>query len=321
MNFWHQLKKPILCLAPMEDVTDAAFRQILAKYGKPDVIFTEFASTDGLCSAGKDRILKDLTFSEIERPIVAQLFGSKPDHFYQAAEIIKNLGFDGIDINMGCPDKDVIKQSSGSDLINHPDLAREIIKATKAGAGDLPVSVKTRIGFHTDIIAEWIGELLKENPAAITIHGRTKKEMFKAPCHWESIALAKEIAKDSETLILGNGDIQSREAGIVLAEKYNLDGVMMGRAIFGNPWYFNPDIKKSDLSLSEILTVLIEHSKLFEELLSDTRHFINMRKHFAWYLKGIPETKDLKIALMSANNFHDVENTVNKFLNQHSHTL
>lgn len=316
MSFWHELNKPILVLAPMEDVTDAAFRYVISKYGKPDVIFTEFASVDGLCSVGKDRILKDLTFTESERPIVAQLFGSNPDLFYQSAQIIKDLGFDGIDINMGCPDKDVIKNGAGSALINQPELAKNIVRATKAGAGEIPVSVKTRIGYSTDQTTDWIPQLLKAKPAAISLHGRTKKEMFSSLCHWESIKLAADIARESGTLIIGNGGIRDREEAIKLANRYQLDGVMIGQAAFGNPWFFNADVKKADLQLKQIVSVLIEHAEIFEKLLGDTKSFINMRKHFAWYLKGIPNAKELKNNLMKSTNLIEAKQIVQELKKQ-----
>src|SRR3989339_2233103 len=184
LGFWikslkrsRRQKKPIMCLAPMADVTDAAFRRMFVKYGRPDVFWTEFVSADGLCSAGKNNLLIDLKYSERERPIVAQIFGATPQNFYQAAKLLKKLGFDGIDINMGCPDKSVEKQGAGAALIKNPKLAQEIILATKEGSGGLPVSVKTRIGYNINIIEEWTEALLRAKPAAITFHLRTRKEM------------------------------------------------------------------------------------------------------------------------------------------------
>ena len=180
MNFWEKLNKPIFVLAPMADVTDAAFRRIIAKYGKPDVFWTEFVSADGLTLApeeGRKKLLRDLEYSESERPIVAQFFTSNPENMKKAAELAVELGFDGIDINMGCPDKSVEKQKAGAALIKNPKLAREIIRAAKAGAGSLPVSVKTRLGYNKDELETWLPELLAEEPAVVTIHARTRKEM------------------------------------------------------------------------------------------------------------------------------------------------
>ncbi|KKU06531.1 MAG: tRNA-dihydrouridine synthase [Candidatus Collierbacteria bacterium GW2011_GWC2_45_40] len=219
------LDRPILALAPMADVTNAAFRQIIAKYGKPDVVFTEFVSCDGLCSKGRKNLLPILKYTEKEKPIVAQVFGAKPENFYESAKLIKKLGFDGIDINMGCPDKKVIKQGAGAALINNPKLAQEIIRQTKKGArlsggqaGEMPVSVKTRIGYDKydkNEFKKWLTVLLECEPAAITIHARTKKEMSLVPAKWEVVAEAVKIRdeffdnKKDKTLILGNGDVQS----------------------------------------------------------------------------------------------------------------
>ena len=197
-GFWGKLKRPILALAPMADVTDAASRRIIAKYGKPDVMWTEFVSCDGLCSAkGRKALLVDLKYSEAERPIVAQIFGSTPAHFYECARLLKKLKFDGIDINMGCPDRKVEKQGGGAKLMLNPQLAQEIIRETKRGAGGLPVSVKTRIGYNQRDVAKWIGTLIEAEPAAITIHARTRKEMSKVPADWQAIAEVVRLVRAS----------------------------------------------------------------------------------------------------------------------------
>ncbi|MBI2463511.1 tRNA-dihydrouridine synthase family protein [Candidatus Peregrinibacteria bacterium] len=210
-GFWKQLAKPFFVLAPMADVTDSAFRQIIAKYGKPDAFFTEFVSTDGLCSIGRKNVMMDLYFTESERPIVAQIWGRNPEHFYTSALLLQELGFDGIDINMGCPDANVCKQGGGAALLKEPELAQTIIRETKRGAGKLPVSVKTRMGYNVDILEDWIPKLLETEPALITVHGRTKKEMSDVPAHWDRIGRAAEIVRSrgSKTLILGNGDVQT----------------------------------------------------------------------------------------------------------------
>ena len=175
-GFWGELKRPILALSPMDDITDAACRRLVARCGKPDVMLTEFVSVDGLCSAGRKRLLEDLRFDECERPVVAQLFGTNPELFRRSAELVVSLGFDGIDINMGCPVKAVCNTGSGSSLINEPELAIEIVQATIEGAGKLPVSVKTRIGYSKIQTEEWTAHLLKARPAALTFHLRTRKE-------------------------------------------------------------------------------------------------------------------------------------------------
>ncbi|OQA03608.1 MAG: putative tRNA-dihydrouridine synthase [bacterium ADurb.Bin400] len=302
----------------MEDVTDPAFRFIVAKYGKPDVTFTEFASADGLCSVGRNRIKKDLHFSDIERPIVAQIFGATPEHFRQSAELIVSLGFDGIDINMGCPDKAVVKQSAGSALINNPKLAQEIIHQTKRGASGLPVSVKTRIGFNNIDVENWIPYLIEAQPAALTIHGRTKKEMSKVPNHWDVIGQIADMATGSGIKIIGNGDISSLDEAKEKAAQYHLDGIMIGRAAIGNPWFFQPGIQPT---LENKLGVIIEHARTFDALLGDYRNFASTRKHIAAYLKGYNGVKELKVKLMLTTNTEEVKQAIEEYINRSDKTL
>ena len=242
-GFWKNLPKPIFGLAPMANVTDAAFRQIIAKYGKSDVMWTEFVSCDGLQSPGRNELLIDFIYSEAERPIVAQIFGSKPDNFYKTALLIQELGFDGIDINMGCPDRNVEKQCAGAAMMKNPKLAAECIEATRRGAGKLPISVKTRLGFNKNELDTWLPHLLESDLAAITIHARTRKEMSKVPARWEEIKRAVEIrdkhdSTPDHTLILGNGDVVDIADGRKKIAETGADGVMIGRGIFGNPWLF-----------------------------------------------------------------------------------
>lgn len=239
MNFWQKLNKPFFCLAPLADVTDAAFRRIIAKYGKPDIMWTEFVSADGLVSEkGREHLMIDLAYTEAERPIVAQLFSGHPNKMKEAAALCAKLGFDGIDINMGCPDRSVEKQGAGAALIKDFKLAQEIIRAAQDGAGGLPVSVKTRIGYGKDILEEWLGVLLETKPAAITVHARTRKEMSNVPARWETVSRAVKLAQNSGTLIIGNGDVKDLADARVKAEETGADGIMLGRAIFGNPWLF-----------------------------------------------------------------------------------
>src|SRR3989338_9208809 len=213
-GFWGKLPKPIIGLAPMANVTDAAFRRIIAKYGKPDAMFTEFVSADGLMSEGREKLLVDLMYSESERPIVAQLFSGNPEKMCEAAKLVKKLGFDGLDINMGCPDRSIEKSGAGAALIKNPRLAREIIRAAKEGSG-LPISIKTRLGYNKDTLEEWLPELLAEKPAVVILHARTRKEMSKAPARFERVKRAVEIRDECQktlavkTLILGNGDVMN----------------------------------------------------------------------------------------------------------------
>src|SRR3989344_830477 len=204
-HFWQDLKKPIFALAPMADVTDAAFRRIISKYGKPDVMFTEFTSADGLALApeeGRKKLLKNLEYSEIERPLVAQFFTSSPENMKKSAELAASLGFDGIDINMGCPDRSVEKQGAGASLMKNTKLARELIKAAHEGAPNLPVSVKTRTGYSKPDLENWLPEILEEDLAAVTVHARTRKEMSKVPARWEFVKRAVETRNQCQDNIL-----------------------------------------------------------------------------------------------------------------------
>jgi nifR3 family TIM-barrel protein len=313
LGFWAELTKPIYSLAPMADVTDAPFRRIVTKYGKPDVFWTEFVSCDGLCSRGRPKLLRDLKYSEQERPIVAQFFGTNPEHFYQSAQLAGELGFDGIDINMGCPVKVICKNGSGASLIKTPDLAGEIIRATIDGAGDLPVSVKTRIGYNSIITEEWVRYLLDTKPAAITLHLRTAKEMSKVDAHWDEINIAVQLAAGTGTLIFGNGDVPDLDTADRLVSETGIDGIMLGRAVFGNPWLFNRERKKEDISLNERFSVMVEHSRLYEELFGPEKSFLLMRKHLFAYATGFSGAKQLRGLLESVNSSKDVEQAIVSF--------
>ena len=342
-NFWKELEKPFFCLAPMSDVTDFAFRQILAKYSKNRenknrvVFWTEFVAADGLADKlGRKKLAHILEFKENERPILAQVFGANPENMEIACRYIASLDFDGIDINMGCPDKSVISQGAGSALIRTPELARKIIQSARDGiksAGkDIPVSVKTRIGFNQEEIDKWLPELLKENLSALTVHLRTKKEMSLVPAHWELmpkiIALRNKISP--ETLIIGNGDVQDLEDAKEKAEKYKCDGIMIGRGVFGNPFFFKNLTLRPLLTgegwgeVKEKLEILVEHTELFEKTFMDTnptsprlrgaKNFAVMKKHFKAYVNGFEGAKELRIKLMETENARDVKKIINDFL-------
>jgi len=325
MIFWNKLEKPFFCLAPMSDVTDVAFRFMLAKYGKNKenkdqvVFWTEFVAADGLCNKlAKKKLSHMLEFSERERPIVAQVFGSNPENMKKACQYVASLGFDGIDINMGCPDKSVVSQGAGAGLIKTPALARKIIQAAHAGiesAGShIPVSVKTRIGFNKEEIDSWIPELLKEDISALTIHLRTAKELSLVPANWDYLKQIKELIKKSgkEILLIGNGDIRDMEDARIKAQEYGCDGVMIGRGIFGNPWFFSGYTP----TLEEKLRAMIEHTKLFEKELSIPKHksFAVMKKHFKAYVNGFNGAVELRIKLMETNNAREVEKILLNFI-------
>lgn len=299
----------------MANVTDVAFRAMFAKYGKPDVIWTEFVSADGLCSPGKDMLLRDLEFSEKERPIVAQLFTSNTEKMKEAAALVESLGFDGLDINMGCPDKSIEKQGAGAGHIKDPKKAIEVIKAARLGAPNLPISVKTRIGYNKNEIDTWIRALLEQKLPALTVHLRTRKEMSDVPAHWELMPLIVKMRDEisPETLIIGNGDVQDMEDGRKKIEETGCDGVMIGRGIFGNPWFFTGK-KLTDMKPEERLKTMLEHAKLFDKKLGDIKNFAIMKKHFKAYVSGWDGAKELRIKLMEVNNIEEVEKIVKDYL-------
>lgn len=346
-NFWKNLKKPFFCLAPMSDVTDIAFRSILAKYGKNRenknrvVFWTEFVSADGLSNKfARKKLAHILKFKECERPIVAQVFGANPDNMKHACQYIASLGFDGIDINMGCPDKSVISQGAGSALIKNPPLARKIIQAAHSGiesAGlSIPVSVKTRIGFSKEEIDVWIGELLKEDISALTIHLRTTKELSLVKADWNHIKKIKKLIKKNgkDVILIGNGDVVDIDDARKKYKDFGCDGVMIGRGVFGNPWFFSfafsnflslrpspserdPRDQKIERSfVKEKLKILIEHTQIFEKELSGPKHksFAVMKKHFKAYVNDFPGAKELRIKLMETENAKQVEKIINNFL-------
>jgi nifR3 family TIM-barrel protein len=319
-NFWTKLPTPFFALAPMADVTDAAFRRIITKYGKPDVLWTEFVAVDGLLSPGRKVLLRDFMYTEMERPIVAQIFGGNPDHYREVARMLAELGFDGIDINMGCPDKNVEKQGGGASLIKDPKRAQAIIRATMEGAPNLPVSVKTRVGYNAIHIDSWIPALLDTGLAALTIHARTRKEMSLVPARWEHVAEVVKLrdARSLQTKIIGNGDVRSVVEGRALAQLHGADGVMIGRGIFGNPWLFTSSGEvPGETERERIVTklrVMVEHTKLYVELLGDVKNFAIMKKHYKAYVNGFDGAKELRVALMDSESVNDIESLVNSFV-------
>ena len=331
MGFWTTLQKPIVVLAPMADVTDAPFREVIAKHGKPDVLWTEFVSCDGLFRGGYDRLIHDLKFDESERPIVAQLFTSNPKYMEKGARLALELGYDGVDINMGCPDRSIERQGCGCAMIKNPKNARAVIRAAMKGASHkgkrIPVTVKTRLGYNTDELETWLPELLAENPAVVTIHARTRKEMSKVPAKWDRIKRAVEIRNNlkSETLIFGNGDIMTPEEAFAVAKETGADGVMIGRGIFGKPWLFaNLEERKKaflkgesfdvvELSLEKRLRIAIEHTRLFEKYLS-FKNFSIMKKHFKAYITDFPKASELRNRVFQAENGDEIEEVLEYFI-------
>ncbi len=356
LSFWSEIPKPVIGLSPMDGITDASFRYITAKHGGADVTITEFVSVETAFHAPQS-LIKDLTYSELERPIVAQVYGHTPEMFYKVAHIVCELGFDGLDINMGCPAKKVAAKGSGAALIRTPELAQSIIRNVAQGISDwrdgqtldqlsldpeliekikwanhfrtdwetppvrkaIPVSVKTRLGFDQVVIDEWIQTLLEAHLAAITIHGRTLEQQYKGSADWAAIAQAVAAAKHSETLILGNGDIRDMNDICRRVQETGVDGVLVGRAAQGNPWFFGgkEQIKEAlrsgdpvtapnnSVGLTERFNVMIEHARLFEQH-RGPQAFVGLRKHLAWYCHGTPKAADLRAQMVCLNNVNDL---------------
>lgn len=320
-SFWNNLPRPFFALAPLADVTDSAFRRIITKYGKPDITWTEFTSADGLCDKeGRKHLKINLDYTEAERPIVAQLFSGNPAKMKEASKYVASLGFDGIDINMGCPDRKVEKGGAGASLIRNPKLAVEIIRATIEGAGGLPVSVKTRLGYNKDELDTWLPAILGEGVSAVTIHARTRKEMSDVPAHWDRVKRAVEIRNElkSSALILGNGDAIDFEDAKKKIKETGADGVMFGRAIFGNPWLFSDSSRagRGVVDIKTKLQVMAEHATLFQRLFKKKKNFAIMKKHFKAYCSGFPNAKELRVQLMETNGADDVAKIVETYLNR-----
>ena len=314
LNFWQSLQKPIIALAPMEDVTDTVFREVIRSVSEQDalhVMFTEFTSTDGLCNnKGREFVSTRLVVNETERALlkatntklVAQIWGSDPEKFHESAKLISAMGlFDGIDINMGCPVKKVVKNKSCSALINYPELAREIIVAIREGTR-LPVSIKTRIGFNNVITEKWIGNLLDENPAAITIHGRTQKMLSTGNAMWTEIGKAVQLRneRNSDTLILGNGDVDSYATVLARVRDFGVDGVMVGTGIFKNPWLFNKS--QSEITMEMRIALLVKHITLYNTSFGETQNYNVLKRFFKIYLNGFEGAAHWRDQLMHTKN-------------------
>jgi tRNA-dihydrouridine synthase len=361
MNFWSALPRPIMGLSPMDGVTDASFRSIVARQGKPDVTFTEFTHVHDICR-GPEVCLETLVYSEIERPMVAQLYGNNPDLFYQAAHAVCELGFDGLDINMGCPSKSVASSGSGAGLIRTPELARAIVQAARRGIEDwaggrtleqagfkparvaafrrlneergganpaarraLPLSVKTRLGYESVMVEAWVEHLLSEQPAVISLHGRTLRQMYRGEADWSAIARAAQLVKGSGTLVLGNGDIRSLQEAVGRVQEAGVDGVLVGRAVLGAPWFFrekerareadgmNAESEACDaIPLDQRFAVLLDHARQFQALCGQGR-FHRMRKHLGWYCKAFPHAAALRARMFRVSSVSDLETVLDEY--------
>jgi len=307
-SFWQKLPKPILALAPMEDVTDTVFRQIVALCARPTVFFTEFTSVDGLFSRGREAVIHRLDYTESECPIIAQIWGNTPELFYKTATLIAEMKFDGVDINAGCPKKNVTSHGGGACLIQDPPLMKEIIKATKEGG--IPVSVKTRLGYKK-ISYDWIQFLLEQDLDALIIHGRTVAELSKVPAHWDEIGKAVKLRNDmsKNTVIIGNGDVIDYRDAVKKCEEYGTDGAMIGRGIFHNLWAFDKNGVSHMDDHKELLRTLRKHMRLFEQT---GKNFAILKKFFKIYVQGFPHASDVRERLMETSSSREAEAILDK---------
>ncbi len=365
-SFWDTLSQPIIGLAPMDGVTDAPNRTMHGLYGRPDVVLTEFTNVEGLWR-GSDRIFRDFLYTPAERPVVAQIFGGRPEYFYKAAHVVCELGFDGLDINMGCPASSIANKGGGAALIRMPETAKAIIRASQQGVRDwangqtledlemdperiqhirqmneervriwgdntkierrlLPVSVKTRLGYDSIVITDWVQELLELEPHVISLHGRTLTQHYKGEANWDAIAAAAEIVRKTDTLVFGNGDIHSLYEAAQRIRTTGVHGVLIGRATFGNPWLFHDREKLKELlraginpthenlpdpepSREERLLMALEHARVHAKLKGED-HFIELRKHMGWYLGHFPGAKHIRNELVRIHSLADVERII-----------
>lgn len=319
-NFWAELPKPFFILAPMEDVTDVVFRHVVQAAGAPDVFFTEFTNSDSYCHPeGRDSVRGRLVFTEDEQPMVAHIWGDKPEYFREMSIGLAEMGFKGIDLNMGCPVQNVAGRGKGSGLILRPDVAAELIQAAKAGG--LPVSVKTRLGY-TELgeMEAWLTHVLQQDIANLSIHLRTRKEMSKADAHWELIpevvALRDRIAPQTKLTI--NGDIPDRTKGLELAEKYGVDGIMIGRGIFKNPYAFEKEPKEhTSEELLGLLQLQLDLQEHYAKMVP--RSIAGLHRFFKIYVKGFPGASDLRAKLMNTKSTDEVRQLLAEFAEKKNH--
>ncbi|MDP3090639.1 MAG: tRNA-dihydrouridine synthase [Nitrospira sp.] len=363
MNFWSTLPHPIMGLSPMDGVTDATFRRVIAQHGRPDVTFTEFTHVHDVCR-GPEFLLNTLAYSELERPVVAQLYGKDPALFYQATHAACELGFDGIDINMGCPSKNVASSGSGAGLIRTPDVARAIMQATNRAIHDwangqtleqvgfkpariaaiqamnagrqraaqvqrrvLPLSVKTRLGYDSVIVEDWVSHLIHEKPVAITLHGRTLQQMYRGEADWSAIARAVQLVEGTGILLLGNGDVQNLNEVVSRVRSTQVDGVLVGRAVLGVPWFFrakeqaraltkadasDASIQDQPIALDARFALMLDHARQFQAICGPGQ-FHRMRKHLGWYCKGFPHAAALRGQMFRVSSAEDVEAMIARY--------
>ncbi|MEN2767690.1 tRNA dihydrouridine synthase [Ornithinibacillus xuwenensis] len=315
-NFWRDLPRPFFILAPMEDVTDVVFRHVVSEAARPDVFFTEFTNSESYCHPkGHHSVRGRLTFTEDEQPIVAHIWGDKPEYFREMSIGMAKEGFRGVDINMGCPAPNVAPNGKGCGLIRRPEVAAELIQAAKAGG--LPVSVKTRLGYtDVDEWHDWLTHVLKQDIVNLSIHLRTKKEMSNVDAHWELIPEIKKLRDKvaPDTLLTINGDIPDRQTGMELAQRYEVDGVMIGRGIFKNPFAFEKQSKEH--SSKELLDLLRLHLDLYDQYSKEyvARSYKSLQRFFKIYVRGFRGASELRNQLMGTESTDDARTLLANFV-------
>ena len=337
-SIWRTLPQPIIGLAPMDGVTDSAFRHIVATYGKPDIVFTEFTNVHDICS-GRLKALDSLRYSEAQRPVIAQIYGKDPALFYQAAHVVCDLGFDGLDINMGCPSKNVASSGSGAGLIRTPNLALELMDRTRKGIQDWGDGQSLAdLGLKSSAL-QAIAQLKAEHPElsqqgrpeVIAIHGRTLSQLYRGHSDWEAIALATQRIRKHGIGVLGNGDIQTLEEATVRIQESGVNGVLIGRGALGNPWIFQGihqlrealssgsplKFKILEPSLDEKFQAMINHAQCFEAIHGPER-FVRMRKHLGWYCSSFPHAAAMRSQMVQTKGSRDVMDILHTYLKSHT---
>ncbi|THB67601.1 MAG: tRNA-dihydrouridine synthase [Spirochaetaceae bacterium] len=319
---YQKLPKPFFSLAPMEDITDRVFRQLVTSLGRPDVFYTEFQSAKAI-SAKRRTTMDALNFSSEERPLIAQIWGNQPEEFYQAASLLAEMGYDGIDINLGCPVRKIVKKGSCAGLIGEYERCRELFQAVRegtaaAGYPQLPVSIKTRSGQQSHNTEEWCGFLLGLKPAALTLHPRTVVQQYEGLADWHQILILSELRQQihPDCVIIGNGDVSSRQDGLERAARYKIDGVMIGRAAIQQPWIFADSNSATTPPLASRAKIALEHTIRYESEYGERRNFMRLKRFYKAYLESA-DNKELMAKLMDSVNYTEAKSILGTISDKH----
>jgi len=320
-GIWARLARGFSVLAPMEDVTDTVFRQIIREAGAPDLLMTEFTSTDGLCSVARAKVVGRLRFEQKEKPLVAQIWGTRPENFLRVAREVREMGFDGLDINMGCPVRKITRGGGCGALINNPSLAAELIAAAREGAGSIPVSVKTRIGVTKPVPEEWLGFLLSQGIAALTVHGRTVSQQSEGLADWGAISLAVKLRDQAgvSTRVVGNGDVKTPETFRRRLQETGVDGIMIGRGVFENLFLFRA-VDYSHLAPRQKVQYFRDHVAFHRSTWGERGNFNVLKKFAKTYLRTFAGARDLIDAVMHTRRYAEGLDVLDSWLAAHERT-